>query len=587
MAATTENPLELILQLCSAAAPSPWYPSAYAKAAGISRESIDPHLDRLRLAALIRLTDWMPGTGQGYVLTPEGTKLLANPRSMSLLRSGNLRLDVQAPEPPLLDDSATKLFARGDAVREVFMVQTPARATYALIFANLLVFAYGLQLAKQGGVPMGEYLGTENLLGGQRLTEKLVAVFMGEGALRGVDLVRGEWWRLITSLFVHLGIVHLAVNLYSLYVIGPLTERMWGSVRFAVIYLLAGFGGSCAMAYFTPPSTVGAGASGAIWGLMTSLITWLLLNRAHMPRPFLNNMLRRLSSLVLLNVFISFVPGVSASAHFGGGAAAVAASILMHGNRYGKGILKYVSTIGLVLFPVACFGALALAQRSDPSWEKLDYNQRRVPEMEAAEERAKNIISSKLQPLWLRQLQALTEQELRGAIQAQKDAVQSLMAGEKAARAAPKYRDPEIERFREANAQIFERRVGHVERSSWQLLISPAARDETRAAGRVFRQKAQPLLKLPPAARDNESVLEAQTLLQEQVAKLDGIRELLELLGPLQSDQALEESRKQEIEDLAFCLELLKAAATGLKEGAAWPDDKRREYEQLEAKAKS
>ncbi len=75
MAATTENPLELILQLCGAAAPSPWYPSTYAKAAGISRESIDPHLDRLRLAGLIRLTDWMPGTGQGYVLSSEGGKI--------------------------------------------------------------------------------------------------------------------------------------------------------------------------------------------------------------------------------------------------------------------------------------------------------------------------------------------------------------------------------------------------------------------------------------------------------------------------------------------------------------------------------
>ncbi len=365
----------------------------------------------------------------------------------------------------------------------------PPAPPFALIFANLLVFAYGLQLAKQAGVPMGEYLGTEHLLGGQRLTEKLVAVYMGEGALRGVDLIRGEWWRLISSFFVHLGIVHLAVNLYSLYVIGPLTERMWGSVRFSIVYLLAGFGGSCAMAYFTHPQTVGAGASGAIWGLMTSLITWLLLNRAHMPRPFLNNMLRQLFSLVLLNVFVSFVPGVSAAAHFGGGAAGVAASILMHGNRYGKGVLRYLATLGLVLFPVVCFAALVFAQRSDPHWEELDYEVRVLPKMVAAEKQGNEIYNSKLLPILLRQLQALSDQELREAIQDQKDAVEAYQAGEKAAQDAPHYRNPKVEGGRDAYLQVLKRRISDVEHKTWQFLIRPAARDAVRAAGRVFRQK--------------------------------------------------------------------------------------------------
>jgi hypothetical protein len=399
-------------------------------------------------------------------------------------------------------------------------------------------------------------------------------------------LIKGEWWRLITSVFVHLGIVHLAVNLYSLYVVGPLTERMWGSVRFSIIYLLAGFGGSCAMAYFTPLLTVGAGASGAIWGLMASLITWLLLNRAHMPRPFLNTMLRRLLNLVVLNVIISLVPGVSASAHFGGGAAGVAASILMHGNRHARGVLRIIFTIGLVLFPIACFAGLTVAQRSDPHWGALDYEHRVLPKMLVVEKQGNSIIDSKLKPLWLRHLQAQSDQDLRMAIQAQKEAVQVLREGEKIGREAPTYKDAKLEDELQRNTKVFEQKIIELERDNWQFLIRPAARDEIRAAGRIFRQKAQPLLKLPPAAREKESVQDAQTALQEQIGKLAGMSELLELLGPL-SDQGLEEARKQEIEDFTFYLNLLEAATTGLSEGAAWPEDKRREYEQLEAKIKS
>ena len=384
MAERTENPLELVLQLCSAAAPDPWYPSAYARAAAINRDSLDPHLDRLRLAGLIRLTDWMPGTGQGYALTRAGKDLLANPRALALLRSGNMRLDVQAPEPPLLDESATKLFARGDAVRDVFMVPTPPRVTYALILANLLIFGYGFQLAQQNGVPADEYLGTKNLLGGQQLTPQLLAVYRGEGAMQAEDTVKGDWWRLLTCCFMHMGILHLASNLYSLYVIGPLTERMWGRSRYLILYLFAGLGGSCAMAYYTRPGDVGGGASGAIFGVMTSLMAWLVLNREHMPRPFVNNLLRRLFNVFLLNVCIGFVPGVSMSAHLGGAAAGVAISLLLHGNLHGRVLPKTVSTIGLVLFPLVCLGGFSIAQRSNPNWDSLDFNFRLVPKLEDA-----------------------------------------------------------------------------------------------------------------------------------------------------------------------------------------------------------
>ncbi|HZT80377.1 MAG TPA: hypothetical protein VFA26_09150, partial [Gemmataceae bacterium] len=79
---------ETILRQCAAAAPEPWYPRDYAAAAGIDRDRLDPSLDALRLAGLIRLTDWVRGKGQGYALTPDGARLLNDPRGLARALDG-------------------------------------------------------------------------------------------------------------------------------------------------------------------------------------------------------------------------------------------------------------------------------------------------------------------------------------------------------------------------------------------------------------------------------------------------------------------------------------------------------------------
>src|SRR5207237_7116674 len=98
------------------------------------------------------------------------------------------------------------------------------------------------------------------------------------GALSGAMIARGDWFRLLTCCFVHFGLLHLAVNMYSLYVLGRIQEGMWGRLRYLALYLIAGVGGSCAMV-INNPSTYGAGASGSIFGLMSSLATCIFLNR--------------------------------------------------------------------------------------------------------------------------------------------------------------------------------------------------------------------------------------------------------------------------------------------------------------------
>src|SRR5206468_571251 len=94
----------------------------------------------------------------------------------------------------------------------------------------------------------------------------------------------------------HFGLVHLGVNMYSLWAVGPLLEQLWGSGRYLVLYLLAGLGGSCAMVIENlladRPNFLGAGASGALFGILGSMVTWLFLNRDVLP-PALVRVWRR------------------------------------------------------------------------------------------------------------------------------------------------------------------------------------------------------------------------------------------------------------------------------------------------------
>src|SRR5262245_308470 len=100
MAELTADTLETILRHISAAAPEPWYPKRYAESANVERDSLDIPVEKLRLANLIRLTEWTP-SGQGYVLTPEGAHALNDGRTLANVRAGKARpqpAPVRSPE---------------------------------------------------------------------------------------------------------------------------------------------------------------------------------------------------------------------------------------------------------------------------------------------------------------------------------------------------------------------------------------------------------------------------------------------------------------------------------------------------------
>lgn len=356
MSESAATPTEVVLRHLAAASPLPWYPSAFARQAGVPRAELDRALDELRLAGLVGITDWTQALGQGYALTPLGKQVLQDPRALAALqRYGPAGLQIVAEPPPELPGSGqTTAWERGEAIRNTFLDDRKPYLTRVLIALNVLVFLVGGYLVQQQrpqdtsiyfqqGIP-----GTLHQL----------------GAMSAEDVFgNGQFWRLLSCCFVHFGLLHLAGNMYSLYVLGPDLERMWGRLGFLALYLISGVGGSgVALLLLARPEVLLAGASGAIWGGMASELAWLLLNRGYLPPDLVARGLRQLGTVIFLNVLISMLPQISAAAHFGGGAYGFLAGVLLNAFRYSGGFTRLASVLGLALLAVSPFGAAILVR---------------------------------------------------------------------------------------------------------------------------------------------------------------------------------------------------------------------------------
>ncbi len=138
------------------------------------------------------------------------------------------------------------------------------------------------------------------------------------GANFGPFTISGEWGRLFSAMFVHVGLMHLAFNTWALYVVGPLLERMLGHVGFLLLYFIAGAAGSIA-SVIVEPRVVSAGASGAIFGAVGGLLGFLLLSRHSVPASAFRRLRNTLGLFVVLNIALGFmIPQIDNAAHIGG-----------------------------------------------------------------------------------------------------------------------------------------------------------------------------------------------------------------------------------------------------------------------------
>jgi membrane associated rhomboid family serine protease len=214
-----------------------------------------------------------------------------------------------------------------------------------LIGLNLLAF-----LAQLGsGYPVG-------------LFPQSISGWVSEhGVFFGPLIASGEYWRVITAGFLHLGIVHIAFNMYLLFVLGRMIEPAIGSLRFGVTYVTALLAGSLG-AMILDPGTASAGASGAIFGLM-GLAFVVARSRG------IDGAVGQIGGLILLNLLLTFgYSGISKGAHLGGLiAGAIAGFILMELDEkrhiFGKNN-QWAGSLIVGLIGVALFAATVLLARN-------------------------------------------------------------------------------------------------------------------------------------------------------------------------------------------------------------------------------
>jgi rhomboid protease GluP len=220
------------------------------------------------------------------------------------------------PSEPVHDAVPLEAFVEPPRVTfgQALHLSTPrVRATWLLLAANVAVFFW---MVGMRGVD------ARNPTSGQLL----------ENGANSADLVlgAGQWWRLFTSTFVHVGAIHLAMNMYGLYALGPFVERLYGSLGFATVWLVAGIVGSLASVVTNPEISASAGASGSLFGVLGALAAYLLRQKKSIPRGVFGSLMRSVLLMVALNVWIGLsVPNIDMAAHAGGAGAGFAAGLFL------------------------------------------------------------------------------------------------------------------------------------------------------------------------------------------------------------------------------------------------------------------
>jgi len=138
------------------------------------------------------------------------------------------------------------------------------------------------------------------------------------GADFGPLTLSGQWWRLVTSMFVHFGIIHIALNMWCLWNLGRAAEQLLGRFSYLLAYFVTGIFGSIASVSWHPEAA-GAGASGAIFGLAGVLVSFVYLKKTPAHLQINSKMLGSLGTFVAYNlIFGAAIPGISNAAHIGG-----------------------------------------------------------------------------------------------------------------------------------------------------------------------------------------------------------------------------------------------------------------------------
>ena len=120
-------------------------------------------------------------------------------------------------------------------------------------------------------------------------------------------------WRLLAAMFVHIGLQHFVLNMVTLYFLGRIAEDLFGSKAFLALYILSGLMGNLFVMIFSP-EVVAAGASTALFGIFGAIASLRFIARS----PYIQYLSQSYTSLILINILFSFMPGISLAGHLGG-----------------------------------------------------------------------------------------------------------------------------------------------------------------------------------------------------------------------------------------------------------------------------
>jgi len=256
-----------------------------------------------------------------------------------------------ANQPRTVADSETMRFARA-------VLNRPYKFTIVLLVANIFVFVLMWQTS---GMPFSVLAPLPNE----------VLIPFGSKVNYYIQ-TKHEWWRFVTPMFLHVNVLHLLVNMYSLWIVGPYVEKLYGSAKFVVFWVLTGVAGVVA-SYLTvrPGLAVGtiarfifkssdspsAGASGALFGLVGVLFVFGIKFRHELPEGFRRAFGTGLLPMIMLNLFIGYVGRgfIDNAAHLGGMVSGALLALVVDYRRPGEraGIaltwqVLQIAAIGLV-----------------------------------------------------------------------------------------------------------------------------------------------------------------------------------------------------------------------------------------------
>ena len=212
-------------------------------------------------------------------------------------------------------------------VRTARSITSEPRVTYALIAINVVAFLAQMLAAGSGRARSGEVY--EN------------------GVLFGPWVNDGEWWRLVTSGFLHADPIHLLLNMVVLYFLGQMLEPALGHVKFGAVYFTSLITGSLGVMLIEPASAA-VGASGAVYGLLGAAVV-IMRDRGI---PIMQTVI---GPLIIINVLFTFaIPGISIGAHLGGLiGGGVAALLFIQADR------RRASALGLAACALLAVGSFA------------------------------------------------------------------------------------------------------------------------------------------------------------------------------------------------------------------------------------